>query len=317
MITLKTNNYSMIGWKEIHVEKCIDLLSGKVELHSDLLRNTVDFIPQGSLCELYDGNTKVSTFYADRVKKTVSGSGRYLNIWGREKTCDLVDCNFTPVWEWKNVTVLKIVTDLTTPFGITVKCDVTTPSLPSFRANYGETLANIIGDLMHRSGLRIRTDVAGSLVIEPDGHVKGATDYEHGVNLFFCSTYTEGFQSYSKYVVRGQQVGIDGMLCDAPAQVESIVTGSGRYRPLLVLPEGSINEATAKVMGEWENSVRALRSKKFIMCLSNWAEVELNRKMFCSSKELGVKAYHSISSLSLTLEAGVQRSVITLQESIQ
>jgi hypothetical protein len=109
---------------------------------------------------------------------------------------------------------------------------------------------------------------------------------------------------------------MDGMSKEDVGQVEAIVTGSGRYRPFLVLPDGSINGETAKIMGEWENSVRSRRSKKFIMCLSHWDEVELNKKIRCVSRELNVNADHSISAISLTLENGIKRSVVSLQESI-
>ena len=182
-------------------------------------------------------------------------------ITGRSVGGDLVDCHHVrdglDGWLWRNATALEIAVDVVSRFGggfgIPIGSDVPMEAIDEYRATIGDTAFEILDILARREGAVLHA--------LPDGSIRFQRASRERVGFtIHCPRDTETVHDftrrYSEYHARGQRHGYDDADPNAAADVRAFITDDlvGRYRPRLVQPEGSVDEADALRRIQWQRA---------------------------------------------------------------
>lgn len=188
-LTLAIDGQKISGWQEISVTLlALGFPNSFAVTLSDIdpvLRAKIH-AQAGDSCQVSLGDDIVITGYIDRDISSVEPDGHQLQIVGRGKTQDLVDCSA----QWPNgqiapATTFDIATKLAAAYGVTVRQvgDPVTTLNPQFSLNYGESCEAIIQRLAHAGGLLAYEDSAGALVLTRVGVDKAGSAIVYGQNV--------------------------------------------------------------------------------------------------------------------------------------
>jgi len=103
-------------------------------------------INDGDACEVRMGDDVVLTGYVDEAVDTLDDESHELQVTGRDKTGDLVDCSaiHSPD-QWSGLTLQAIAAILCKPFDIPVKAETDTGApFPTVKLQPGETVFAVI-----------------------------------------------------------------------------------------------------------------------------------------------------------------------------
>lgn len=196
------------------------------------------------------------------IDNPIQNESDYLvRVSGRSLGGDLVDCNHVrdnlDGWIWRGLTALEIARDVVSRYGgefdIAVESDVDLSPIDEYRATIGDTSFEILDVLARREGVLLRAMPDGSIRFQRAGSERvGFTIH--------CPKDTESIHDFtrrfSEYYARGQRHGYDDANPDPAADVRAEASDSlvGRYRPRLVQPEGSADEADALRRIQWQRA---------------------------------------------------------------
>jgi prophage tail gpP-like protein len=267
------------GWLDFAVSQAIDAGSGAFSLSytekwSDR-KDLWELLP-GMACEVrIDGETVVNG-YIEMIQPRFSARTHLLNLQGRDKTADLIDCSadHSP-GQWSNITTVSFAKILARPFGIKVTADVPEGApLTQVRLQQGETcMAAIYRYCLMRKQLAM-PDGAGGLLITRAGATYAETSLVQGKNILEAQGVLDDSQRYSDYVVRAQAP----YSLDSDSVGEAHITGRAkdplitRYRPLVMVAENAGNLASVKARAEWEATVRLGRATNASIMVKNWRQ---------------------------------------------
>ena len=205
-----------------------------------------------------------------------SATGHDVTVDGRDATGDLVDCSaIHQPGEWRGRKLEAIVTILAKPFGIPVKaeCDTGT-AFRKFRIEEGETAFEAIERACRmRAVLPPRRQ--GWAADHPAGSGRASVALKRGENIIEASGRLSHRDRYSQYIVKGQQPSFaDQIPADQLAQVrgEAVDPGTRRYRPLQIIAEQSVDDASARDRAILEANVRAARARRISVVVQGWRE---------------------------------------------
>ena len=121
-VELYLNGKIFSGWKTINVQRSLESMSGRFDLGIAVSpSDDVSALSPGSAMVLKMGSQTVITGYLDELKQQMSGTQKTINISGRDKTCDLVDCAIIHnSYQFKNQTGKQIAEAICKPFGVGV-----------------------------------------------------------------------------------------------------------------------------------------------------------------------------------------------------
>ena len=142
------------GWLSASVNRAMNAAAGAFTLAvTDRWTPSAEVwaIEPGDLCDLRVDGEVVITGFVDMVKPQFTKDGRSINVQGRDRSGDMVDCSavHTPD-QWKNIGLLKLAEILAKPFGIAVKADADLGgAFPLVKLQQGETALEAINRLTH------------------------------------------------------------------------------------------------------------------------------------------------------------------------
>lgn len=280
-ILLKVNGLEYSGWKSIQVNRSIDVMCGAFGM------NITDKFPgnlsgwqlkMGDECTVTIGDKTLITGYIDEINIDYDDNSHSIQVSGRDTVSDLIDCSFadTPN-EWKNLTVGQIIKNLCKPFSkeVVINTSVTTEAntiIPTFKANEGETVSELIIELCRKKAILPISLGDGKLTLTRAG-VDSLTDtLVLGENIKAGSITQSNMDRYSIYHVKGQGAGSDSLgLSDftqpTGTQEDEIIN---RYRPIVILSEQSSNNAECRNRARWEARIRAGRSRALNYTVQGW-----------------------------------------------
>jgi prophage tail gpP-like protein len=248
-VSLIVNGSVYSGWKTAKIELGIEQLAGGFSLEvSDIWPDQIESwsISPGDSCVLKIGNETVITGYIDSVASDEDAGNHTINVQGRDKTGDLVDCSTVPR-EWVNQTFEFIANEVMKPFGIALLTQVDTDAsgyqmkkagklktppkfaltggghLPRKAANPGETVHKLLERLAKIQGVLLISDGLGNLMVtQPGLNGKADDSLTVGENVLKIGVEYSFANLFSQVTVKGQAHG--AQTAQAPQALSAVKT---------------------------------------------------------------------------------------------
>jgi prophage tail gpP-like protein len=207
MIDVSVNGEN-ISYSKISVSKSIETASGMFSITicggklQYKYRDTVEIFISGSI---------VLKGKIERIDAYSSAEANEYVYAGRDNTGDFIDSSFDTVVEFnRSLNLDKIITDLSSPFGITVKSEVsvanfTTGELPTAYA--GQNIFEFCDKLCRIRSVLLTSSDDGGLLITDEGVTKNDKNIVFGgdySNAFERSYFYDHTKEFEKYVVYSQ-----------------------------------------------------------------------------------------------------------------
>lgn len=307
------------GWKQATVTRSVDAISGKFDLQTmDRWepRSQRWTIFPGDVCQLRIDGVPLITGYVNKAAPQYDADSHGIQITGRDKTLDLVDCSaIVPSNELRGLKLEGIAAALAKPFGLKVVTQVNTgAAFPVFAIQPGETVWEAIERAARQRFMVVTTNGAGDVVIADIGTARAKDDLIEGKNIKGASAEYDDSQRYSEYIVKGQSsVQNDGWE-PAKAAIESRARDPNikRYRPKIISAEMQATDGSAANRAELEAASRAGKSTKIGVTVQGWHMSNgvlwpLNHMVRIRSPYLSIDDDMLISEVSFSIsnEAGI------------
>ena len=251
-ITIIVGGQSITGWTRIRLTRGIERLPADFEIELTEYYsgdNTTVVITPGAPCQVLLGGDLVLTGYVDEYSPSIDGENHIVNIYGRSKSEDIVDCSAEyPNAQIMSAEVLTVIQGLaTTPYGIPVSQEVipdeTKNVIPQINFIYGETAVEVIDRICRYAKLLYYDRPDGGIVLTTASAKKAASGFTEGVNVQRATgRYT--MNRYKEY----------------RAVLVSMVQLSDGF----ALNSGQNNTAN-KIVTETDNTVQRNRSKYIVL----------------------------------------------------
>jgi len=270
-VKLKIDNTAYTGWQTVNVVRSIEALAGRFDLQ--LTQKTPFPIQRGGSVELRLYDELVITGYADSIEPEITKDEYKISARGRDKTGDLVDASaLVESQELLNVTLREIIETIIEPFGIKATFEQEPPERFKKFSFQEESGFEAIERACRLRGVFASSDAQGNIVIQEYGAIRTSVGLTLGENVLSVRSLFEENNRFSEYLVYGQQAGDDNISAAASASPSGSAKDSSvkRYRPLIIIAEGSIDSATAQQRAEWEATVRAARAETSEVTVQGW-----------------------------------------------
>lgn len=267
-ISMFVGNKIYSGWKEITFRRDLLSIADVVDTEVVIPVGYADFF----WANIIDKNTKVSigkdqVFNGHFEGFDFSLGSRAVKIAGRSAAGDLVDCDIEKSLQYKNVTVLDVVTNICKPFGIKVRgSDAASISIKSFSVKSGENVFTSIDNLCKKHQLLAKYAMDGVLELFKVGSLRASVSLEEGVNFKNANFSVNSSARFSKYIVRSQN--------SLSSEIEGVATDSSikRYRPKVVMSESSVDADGAAKRANWEAKKSLAQSQKISVNVVGWRQ---------------------------------------------
>lgn len=280
-IELLVDGKVFAGWLSAGVSRAMDAAAGTYSLSVTDRWSDNDEpweLSPGDSCEVRVGGEVLITGYIDIVRPGFGPSDRRMEVQGRDKSGDMVDCSAIHKPDhWKSIGLLQLAQTLAKPFGITVKADTDLGApLTQVKLQQGETALEAINRHAKMRKVLVMPDGKGGLLLTRTGTRKATVQLVEGRNIAEADGNLDWSERYSEYVVKGQSA--YSAKTDGKAEAHAAATakdpGVNRYRPLLVVNDGETNAATAKDRATWEANTRIGKSAGATITVLGWRETE-------------------------------------------
>lgn len=209
--TLLVSGEHYSGWQALRITRGLERATADFDLTVSerwSLEEDIWQITPGESCEIkLDGETVLSG-YVDAYRPSYDAASHSIQLTGRSKTCDLVDCSvMVDGGQFKGMTVGAIARVLAQPFGVEVVAEKQTPPEPEVQVQQGETCFALIERLSRMHELLVTDDALGRLVLTRAGAGRATTALVHGRNILGASADLDHSKRFSEYVVKAQRPG--------------------------------------------------------------------------------------------------------------
>jgi prophage tail gpP-like protein len=286
-LKLLVNGKSFEGWQQITVKRSLKAIAGAFSLSvvDKWAEDQVAWqIAPEDVCKVQIGSDTIITGYVDGVDPQFDADSRSLSISGRDKTGDLVDSSIdqTPS-TWVNISLMGLVKKIATPFGVGVRMVGVTaaqlaPNFPSWKINQGESCFETLERAARLRGVLLINDGKGNIVITRAGTDRASTELVQGSNILSASASFNAKERFSKYTVKAQSNGLDGVESDPEVNFscQGLAHDAGvrRYRPIVIIAEGAATAAVCRTRAQWEAAVRIGKSTQVKVKVPGWRQTD-------------------------------------------
>jgi prophage tail gpP-like protein len=277
-VELFVNGRRYGGWLSASIKRSIKAISGSFDLsvtNSWTPEKKPWFIAPLDECVLKIDDEPVITGIVDSISSSFDASTRTINITGRDKTADLVDCSYVG-GALKGLTFLDFIKRAVERFGIEVISEIETGQRrEDFTPQQPETVFSFLERAARLRGYLIGTDAEGRILISRLASSRALTALIEGQNILAGSFSFDGTERFSEYIVKGQKRGSDEESGATVAEVMAKATDPDvtRYRPLIIQAEGSSSRQLAQDRARWEAITRAAKSSRITARVKGWRQV--------------------------------------------
>ena len=265
---IRVNGQIYGGWQDIELTRSLDTMASAFEIKvTDRWPGQPDMWPlkTGDAVAITESGELLMTGWVDEIEPTLSAQDHAIQVRGRGRTGDLVDCSaMNKPGSWKSRTIDKIIADLCAPFGVKVTAigDVGAP-FASFALQQGEQVKDAIDRLVQQRGLLPIETPTGDLVLASPSQDRAAGQLALGVNIKIGKAKQSALDRFSQYVVKGQRKGNNQDSGKTVSQVtaQAIDPAVTRYRPLMILSEDQATGQSAATRAKFAMTVRAGRAQ--------------------------------------------------------
>ena len=218
-LILKINQIAYQGFESVHIRKSMFDICGGFAVSTDNFfqgGTSVQEIKMGQGVKIEINGVQILDGWIDKMPIKFGQNFDVLEIHGRDKTCDLVDCSWNDIPnEWKNQTIKNLIKTFCAKFGITVLTDdlVETEAnltIESFKASEGIPISELILELCRDAGILPISMGDGYLTLTK------AVENKYTADAIIVGGNAEGgelIQSnenrFSDYEVKGYGIGTD------------------------------------------------------------------------------------------------------------
>ncbi|EKB6101448.1 TPA: phage baseplate assembly protein [Escherichia coli] len=280
-VTLRTDGRLFTGWTSVSVTRSIESVAGYFELGVNVPPGTdLSGLAPGKAFTLEIGGQIVCTGYIDSRRRQMTADSMKITVAGRDKTADLIDC--AAVYsggQWKNRTLEQIARDLSAPYGVTVRWELSdkesSAAFPGFTLDHSETVYEALVRASRARGVLMTSNAAGELVFSRAAST--ATDeLVLGENLLTLDFEEDFRDRFSEYTVKGyaRANGAEGDDIDAKSIVSRKGTATDsdvtRYRPMIIIADSKITAKDAQARALREQRRRLAKSITFEAEIDGW-----------------------------------------------
>lgn len=305
-IILKVGGRSFEGWTDVLVGRSLSNVTGTFSL--SVSNRFIDPFYGGELtlgktCSIEINSQTILNGYIDDINIGYSGDGHNIEITGRDKTCDLVDCYLSPK-QYNNQTISSLIKKICDVYGITINYDTGIRSVLDIKANnkisiFGrsETAYTKISELCKQVGVMATSYGDGRLVLTRSGLNGRSTDSLRSVfNVYACATQFSNKDRFSEYNVYGQA----GNHQDTESVDSTAVKNTVPILDKVITRKRVFNRemdnadvASCNNWARFEKSFRAGMSRKINYTVVEWTQSDgsvwgINKKVLVDDKTLGI-----------------------------
>lgn len=267
------------GWKSATVTSAMDASAGAFALEVAEKwepRGEPWPINPGDACEIKVGGEVVITGYVDVVRPSYSSASHGIQVQGRDRSADLIDCSaIHRPDQWKSITLTRLAEILAAPFGVPVRAeaDVGRP-LELVKLQHGETVMEALQRYAKMRKVLVMPDGRGGILLTRTGQRRAAVQLVQGQNILSATGTLDWSERYSDYLIKGQA----GYRSATDGKAEAHATGAAkdkyvsRYRPLLVVSDAETSSAAAKDRATWEANTRLGKSAEAQVVVQGWRQ---------------------------------------------
>lgn len=305
-VSVLVNGQRFGGWKSVHIEMSLDQIARAFSLEvTRTFPNKSDYkiLQSGGLVQVMIGDDLVCTGYITATPVKYDGKTITVNVQGKSKTVDLVDCcppsaavetASSEGWAgvkgksgnevkapaaatmWKNTPTSKIIAALAKPYGIAVRDDAGIATKPANHTiNPGETVVESINRLITKDNIVLTDDENGNLVITQPGHAGDCEDaLVLGQNVLSGEAKFDFSKRFSDYVLLGQHKQTDAdnaktAASDKGAAHDEAVT---RYRLKVIKDKGQSSNSFCLNRADFEMRYAKAQSEKMTYKVQGWRQ---------------------------------------------
>ena len=272
-IILKIRGKSFKGWTSVVVEKSLYQMAGAFGLGAtDIYPGDAERwdLAMGDECQVEIDGQVVVTGYVEDIPIDYDASSHNIQIGGRDKTGDLVDCSFIMKKnEWKSRKVIDIIKALCSPYGIEVVVHNSIAQKASQRANQalfpvitktdekedsvkveeGDTVFEAISKICKVHAILPVSYGDGKLTLTQAGTSQAYDSLELGKNVKLGSLDQSNRDRYQTYICKAQSAGFDWMTTADFVSPKGQITDDVimRYRPLVILLEKGGEQGSVRI----------------------------------------------------------------------
>jgi prophage tail gpP-like protein len=328
-IILNINGIVHSGWKSVSVNLSIENLSGAFQLgmtdkwgsSPGLIQPPPREIKPTDPCTVEINGEVIITGYVDKVAPSYDALNHTIQVDGRDKAGDLVDCSvINGSGQYNNQKIENIIKNICDPFGIPVITKVDTgKAIPTFSVEQTATCFETIQKLCKMRQCLAISDGKGGLTITRSGNDAARTPLIEGQNIIVGNGDYDFTERYQKYVCKGQKQGKDTDTVNTIAQNKGVVTDEyiPRYRPLLIVAQGQADGKSCLDLAKWEATVRMGKSRRFVITVAGWKQENgelwgINKLVTIKSPWLGVTDILLIAGVNFRLDENGELTDLTL-----
>lgn len=273
-IRVECNGKTLRNWRSLSIGRRLDAVAGTFQLTSQHVEPWP--IKGGNELRIYFGGELALTGIVDGVRDRFDDRSASIEVSGRDRTGDLVDCSApeSPT-QFFAVSLAEIAEHVARPLGIEVVDQyLIAPLFADFRIGPDEKAFSAIERGCRLRSLVAHSDELGRLVLARPGQTAAVGQLEYGRNILSASFEASHADRFRVYVVKGQRPGSDDTWGAAVAAVraEAIDGAIERDRRLTVVAESAVDQPSADAYARWLATVRAARSAVLSVELASWRQ---------------------------------------------
>lgn len=314
---LKLNGASYSGWTEMSLSRSMEQSSGtfRLALTSRPEDSYVDNqLMPGARAEILLNDQTALVGYVDQIYNNYDAQTTRLEVVGRDKVGDLIDCAATVdgPFEYHNQRLDQILDKILLPFDIPVSYadDVGLP-FKRIAIEPGETAFELIERLCRFRSLLPISDGVGGLIITKPARLRSAGRLVYGENILEGSIDLDYSNRFSLVVVKGQEEGTSDNTADDVSggegrAIDSVVT---RYRPKVIIGENPDSQLSLMDRAAWDVSINRARSVTARYKVQGWTTDGLSDFWMINTIVMVKDPLRGLNREMLIKSVGFERSI--------
>ena len=306
---VKIDDYQIADWESFSIEKSLSTLCGKFEfiMSSKLFSENINFY-DGEKIEIYINDEIFMTGYIENFEIQLTESEYQISISGREKTCDIIDCNnILDKNTWYNQSLWAIGNYLCNPFDINVLTNLPEVKIKYAAIEDSETIFDFLLKLAKQQNVRLNTSPYGNIeIVNTESETMHYFELSEVTNTKITGNREERF---SEYVCKTQYANNNG---DAWNEKNIFINKKAtdanvfRYRSK-VFSESNMNANECQKYANWEAQNRAAKSTKFSFSYPAWTKngvfISIGDLVNFDGKKTNLSSVMIVDTINYKLEA--------------
>lgn len=262
-LQLKVGNKKYSGWENIVIVKSMDSMAHNFAM--DIYKSVDIDIKDDDIVQILKDDEVFLTGYIDNITIRISDTKQPMQITGRSKTADLIDCNIEVNKQYNKQNIKQIISDLIKPFNISVSSSLALKPLEIFNTKVGETYFDAINRLCKQTNTLPVSDNFGNIEIIKNQKIKISRVMKDGdfKEVNYPKKLDKRFSSYTY-----KKEDIDTDVTDGIVKDDTVK----RYRPFV---EVNTDDKDNADLAKWEKNKNKAEEANITAIVKDW-DIDIN-----------------------------------------